>query len=71
MKDILCGQSEPLRLTTEVVPLHDFSLPGAPVVAWRTAVYGEHISPNACRGPRRERREDAERDLAEMTGAAA
>lgn len=68
---ILCGESEPLRMTAEVVPLHDFSQPSAPVTAWTTAIYGEHISPDAWRGPRRERREDAVRDLADLMGVAA
>lgn len=68
--DMLLGQSSPLRLNAEIVALHDFSQPGAPVTAWRTAIYGEHIAPDGYRGPRRESREDAERDLAVLRGVA-
>ena len=66
----LVGQTERLALTAEIVPLHDFSQPGAPVTAWRTAIYGEHINPNAHRGPRRETRAEAEADLAALGVAA-
>jgi hypothetical protein len=68
MSALLCGQTEPLRMTVEVVALHDFSQPGAPITAWRTAIRGEHLNPDAHRGPRRENRAEAVADLIDLTG---
>lgn len=55
----------------EVVPLHRFDLPGAPVTAWKAQLRMIHAGsqhPCIVSGPRRETREDAQRDLDTVLG---
>lgn len=58
-----------LVLAVDVVPLHDFAMPGAPVTGYRARMQGEHISPRWIGDPHRTRAA-AERDVHELIGAA-
>lgn len=68
------GRSCAVEYHAEILPLHRFDLPGAPVTAWRVRILGGGFEPGSeieWRGPRREVRADAVADLVELTGAAA
>lgn len=68
------GRSCPVEYHAEILPLHRFDLPNAPVSAWKVRILGGSLRTNdhvEWWGPRREELADAIADLAELTGAAA
>lgn len=62
-------RAERLVLAAEVVPLHDFTQPGAPLTGYRARLQGEHITPRWIGGPHRTRAA-AERDIHDLIRAA-
>lgn len=69
------GRSCAVEYRAEIMPLHRFDLPNAPVTAWKVRILGGGLTPESTwvewYGPRRAVREDAIADLAELTGSAA